>query len=243
MVIAVCEEEQVAIDHMLHVIDAWAKRHQYPDVYVKVYLSADELWDDWERGKVFHALFLDIPFKYMSGFTLAQKVRKTDLNIPIIFVTSTGAYLQRGYEVSAYRYLKKPPAPPDLEVCLDYCYQYTSMIAQEGFIITRKGLTMRMPFHDVLCIVSRLHTVTVVTTKGQEITFPLHSSFERYAMEFPAESFVRCHRSFVVNIAHACKYTPNMITLVGGQEIPIGGNYRDHALARLHAYFHRESHR
>jgi DNA-binding LytR/AlgR family response regulator len=241
MYIAVCEDEQAFIDEMLRAIQDWAGRRKYRDVYVKVYLSADELWDDWESGKVLHALFLDIEFPYMSGFTLAQKVRQTDLNIPIIFVTNTDSYLQRGYEVSAFRYLKKPPLPADLDLCLDYCYRYTALIAQEGFVISRKGLTMRMPYHDVLYIVSWMHTATIVTTQGQEVRIPLHTSFEKYAMEFPAEYFIRCHRSYIINIAHALKYTQSAITLVGAQEIPVGGNYREQALEMLRRYFYCES--
>lgn len=241
MYIAVCEDAKLYVDEMLKSIDNWIQNNGYTSIYTKVYASADDLWDDWEKGRVFDALFLDIHFKYMSGFELAQRIRETDPNIPIIFVSNHDQYLRLGYEVSAYRYLKKPIQQNEVHACLDYCFKCRnfSTVMHENFLITKQGFSIRMPYQDVLYIVSGIHAVRIVTRFGKEYSIPLKGTFADYANTFPQDFFIRCHRGYVVNIAHAVKYTKKIITLTSGSEIPIGRMYVDNTLAKLKCFFYR----
>ncbi len=241
MDIAVCEDAQLYVDEMLGFIDNWIRINGHTDVHTTVYASADDLWDDWEKGKIFDALFLDIHFEYMSGFELAQRVRETDLNIPIIFVTNDNRYLRLGYEVSAYRYLKKPIRENEVHACLDYCFdrRNTSAILHQSFLITKQGFSIRMPYQDVLYIVSGIHSVKIVTRFGREYAMPLKGAFGKYAETFPSDLFVRCHRGYILNIAYAVKYTKKAITLTNGFEVPIGKTYAEEALKSLKDFFYK----
>ncbi len=242
MHIAVCEDEQVYVDGMLHAINVWSHNQHHQDVTVEVYPLAEDLWDAWEKGRVFDALFLDIEFKFMSGFTLAQKIRQTDENIPIIFVTNSDRYILSGYEVSAYRYIKKPIVTAQIGACLDYCYRCTSLRVDEGFLIMRKGYTIRMPYRDVLYIVSGIHAATIHTTNGKTHTMYVAGSFTAFAESFPKEIFVRCHRGYIISLAAVRKFTKAVVTLLDGTEIPIGRLYCEETIDRLNQFFLKEIH-
>lgn len=240
MYIAVCEDEQIYIEGMQHAIENWQRARGYSDVHTRVYLSADDLLDEWESGHVFDVLFLDIGFKYLSGFDLAKRIRESDPNVPIVFVTNNEGYLQKGYEVSAYRYLIKPIREQEVHECLDHCYRYSKTMDAESFIVSKQGYALRMPYRDVLYIVSGIHTVRIFTRFGKDYQIPIKCNLDTYIQQFPQAYFLRCHRGYIVNIMHACKYTRQIITLIDGTEIPIGKFYSKPTLARLHEFFYKE---
>ena len=240
MYIAICEDEQIYVEGMQHAIQTWKSSRGRQDVDARVYLSAEDLWDEWGKGHVFDMLFLDIGFKLMSGFELAQRIREADPNIPIIFVTNNEEYLQRGYEVAAYRYLVKPIREEEVHACLDYCARHTTIMQEEGCVISKYGCSLRMPYRDVLYIVSGIHTVRICTRFGKEYQIPIKCNLDTYIKQFPPDYFLRCHRGYIVNIMHACKYTRQTITLMGGVEIPIGKLYSKPTLERLHQFFYQE---
>ena len=115
-------------------------------------------------------------------------------------------------------------------------------MACDGFAISRKGLTIRLPYRDVLYIMSGIHSVHIYTRFGRNYQVPLKGTFAHYASTFPQACFLRCHRGYIVNLMHACQYTQKAIQLDTGVEIPIGRNFLDESLARLQQYFYREAH-
>jgi len=236
VLIAICEDEQVFVDMMLRAVDNWAQRHPDADLQTRVYGSPAELWTAWETGLLFDMLFLDIQFQGMSGFTLAQKIRESDVNIPIVFVTNTDNYLQQGYEVSAFRYLKKPIRQMEIDLCLNHCQAHTATMLEDSFVIVKKGCALRMPFRDVLYVSTGIHSVVIHTRQGMEHVLPIKSSFETYAAAFPPELFVRCHRGYLVNLLYVQKYTKKEITLASGIVLPVGRLYADRTLEIIQQY-------
>lgn len=74
----------------------------------------------------FDLIFLDIDLGGMDGMALARKIRETDSEVPILFLTNHREYVFEGYEVQAFRYLLKPvtedtlfPLLDELQSCAD----------------------------------------------------------------------------------------------------------------------------
>ncbi len=240
MLFAICEDERVYREEMLRIVNEWKAQNHYPEVELRAYETAEDLLNDWETGRVFDALFLDIGFAHLSGFALAQRVRESDGSIPIVFVTASDEYVQRGYEVEAYRYLRKPICAEEVRLCLERCRREALLRTHAGFVLQMKGCTMRVPYRDVLYIDSGIHSVNVHLAGGETHRVPLKGLFERYAAAFPQDSFVRCHRGYIVNLAHAERYDATSIRLITGEVLPIGRAYREQTLSRLQNYFFRE---
>ena len=240
MRIAICDDEQLFNEQLLGMIHTWAETRETSDVRVFTYTSAEDLLEDWENGKTFDVLFLDIIFPYLSGFDLASRIRKTDANIPIIFITNTDHFVLKGYEVSAYRYIKKPADPCEIHRCLDHCFSQSALAMQQTFILQRRIGVLRVAYRDVLYIMSGIHSITIHTLDDDKTTVPISVSFEAFTEKFPSTHFVRCHRGYLVNMQHARRYTPSEITLMNGQTIPIGRNYKTETLDKLHDFFMHE---
>ena len=69
-------------------------------------------------------------------------------------------------------------------------------------------------------------------TKAQEISF--YSSFDQLMSQLP-DSFLRCHRGYIVNIRKmkAVNFSESTILLSDGSNVPFSRSYRDAARAAL----------
>lgn len=243
MNIAICEDEEIYLAAMQLAVSEWQNMRGYTDITTRFYTSADDLYDDWEAGYEFDALFLDVGFRYMTGFSLAQRVRKVDEDIPIIFVTNLDDYMQKGYEVSAYRYLRKPIQYNELFQCLDHCYQRAQCLEHNGFIIHSKGATIKLRYKDVVCIEYEAHNLNIYMRFGTIYKTGLKGAFDAFCETLPSQYFIRCHRGILINVIHVDRYTNKTIVMANGISVPISSSRTASVVECLHQFFFRERHR
>jgi len=88
------------------ILKAYLEAKGYPTTLC---VNGKEAFDMYNRKK-FEFCILDIMMPIKDGFTLAQEIRKSDKNIPILFLTakSMQADKLKGFELGADDYLTKP---------------------------------------------------------------------------------------------------------------------------------------
>ena len=239
MIVAICEDQPIYVSALENAINSWIEQHNFSDVSIVTYISAEDLLDDWESGKLYDILFLDILFDYMTGYTLAQKIREKDPSVPIVFVTNSDNFILQGYKVDAHRYLKKPVNQRDINDCLDYSRKQLQLIQDEGFLIVKKGVSVRLPYRSIIYISYNDHSITINTTEGLQHTVSLKGSFETYCSELPGDRFLRCHQGYIINLQYVHKYTRNQIILATQALIPIGRRYTKPVIEHLNKQFYR----
>lgn len=62
----------------------------------------------YKTSELFNIIFLDIEMPTLNGIETAKKIRETDSNVTIIFVTNMAKYAISGYEVDAMDFMVKP---------------------------------------------------------------------------------------------------------------------------------------
>lgn len=79
--------------------------------------NGESAWDSFQYNQ-FDLLILDVMMPKLDGFHLAQKIRKSDSYIPIIFLTakSTTEDVVQGFEIGGNDYVKKPFSMEELIV-------------------------------------------------------------------------------------------------------------------------------
>jgi DNA-binding LytR/AlgR family response regulator len=101
----------------------------------------------------------------------------------------------------------------------------THVKANELFIFRTEGVTRRLPFADILFFEANSKKV-IIHTKGQEIAY--YDSIENLT-DFLPDYFIRCHRSFIVNI-HKVKEMRGAemeLRLTSGERVPFSRSCRD----------------
>jgi len=189
---------------------------------INVYKSGDEFLKEFAAGEIndVKIVFLDIFMPGTDGIGTARKLREADKEIVIIITSTSTSHGLDGYSVDALQYLVKPVKYPELKNVLEKC---TSMFADSlRFIeVLSDRVTVRVYLKDIIYIESFNTALHIHTVKDTIKTFLPLSEMEK---QLEGSSFLRTHRSFIVNIPYIKDIAENDFVLTSGTLIPIRRN-------------------
>ena len=117
--IAICDDEKKVLDEVSGYIKNYAEKKSDLDIEVFRFDSARTLISTLEDGKSFDVFVLDVYIGDEIGTTLARDIRKSGIESPIIFATTSLEHAPQGYETGTLRYLIKPLDPKKFYEALD----------------------------------------------------------------------------------------------------------------------------
>ena len=185
-------------------------------------------------------IFVDINMPDMNGLDF---VRSLTQNYYIIFTTAHSEFALEGFKLNAIDYLLKPFSYDEfakatqkvvsLVDLVERCRVAESAAAQaeaeeadQGCISVKADYkTQLVKIVDIVYLESAGEYVRLHIEGGQTIT----TLFRLKNMEalLPANSFLRVHRSYIVNLKRISSYTKGRIFLDNGEYIPLGENYKE----------------
>lgn len=199
------------------------------------YLSAEEASADIKAG-IFDAVFLDIQMPGISGVEFAASVPQTT---KIIFVTAYSDYAVDGFRVNAIDYLLKPVSYDEFASAVERVRQWKS-----GF----DALTAQMRQGEYLTVKSeyrlvRIKTDDIVYAEGLKDYIKIYvdgqvkptltlMSMKTLENTLPSMSFMRVHRSYIVNVNRITAVGRGRLAL-GNAEVPVSDTYRTALFSRL----------
>lgn len=184
-------------------------------------------------------IFLDINMPMLNGIEFASLI---PASTRIIFVTAYDSYALQGFKVNALDYLLKPVSYSDFLKSVSRAIEWKSMsdayssathhetTAPRMITIKVKNQLVQMRLDSIEYVEARNDRV-IVFRKDSE---PLPSLMTLKEIEdlLPSDTFMRVHRSFIVNIPLVEIVERNRIVF-GKTYVPISENKRDEFLSRL----------
>ncbi len=165
----------------------------------------------------YHLLLSDILAVGMTGIEAAEELRRLGDKIPIVFVSSTAEFAMDGYRVHALRYLKKPIEFERLQEALLEAYRMS--MNSNGFLkIQVADKLHNLPFEQIEYLESQGRVTNIITP---DETISVHMKFSDMEQQLPADSFLRCHRSYIINLAHVKDLARYRFLTKSGVEIPV----------------------
>lgn len=236
MYLAYCDDEQISLEYMQHLVEQWAQERG-TSVHIKLYKSAQELLFENMTTYPFDVIILDIDMEGMNGMHLAHKIRETDAKVPIIFLTNHKEYVFEGYEVGAFRYLLKPIDRQRLDVLLD---EINKTLDEESpyMIIYAASENVKLNTSDLLYVEAQGHYLTLHTQKqNYEIKQSLSEFKEKLDALTTSPCFISTHRSYLVHLGKVEKILREECVLNEGSHIPISRSaYKKVNEAFIHYY-------
>lgn len=193
-------------------------------------------------------IFVDINMPDMNGLDF---VRSLTNNHYIIFTTAHSEFALEGFKLNAIDYLMKPFSYNEFMKASQKVISLVDLIqrchAAESAMVQEENSSSDM---DTISVKADYKTQIVKTadivyleSAGEYVRLHIEGSstittlFRLKNMEtaLPADSFIRVHRSYIVNLRRISSYTKGRIFLDNGDYIPLGENYKE----RFFEYFNQ----
>ncbi|MBZ5858421.1 LytR/AlgR family response regulator transcription factor [Flavihumibacter profundi] len=179
-------------------------------------------------------IFLDIQMPRINGFEMLELVENPPA---VIFTTAFDEYAIKAFELHAMDYLLKPYSQERFDKAINKFLQQpasgktpalletTALSPQQADrIVIRDNSNIRIiNINDILYIEAADDYARIVTASGSYLKNRTMSSLEK---QLPGNSFVRIHRSCIVNIKEITKIHPHekesyLVQLRNGKQLPV----------------------
>lgn len=221
--IAVCEDNN---EDMAYVRSA-IHRTEMP-CSVSEYPNAERLLWDVETGcKHFDIFLLDIYLPEINGVEAARRIRAKNENAPIIFISSSEEFYREAFDIYAFHYLIKPIDHDVFAGVLEKAVRITDSELNDNLKITYKGKSSVLKCSEIAYISSFNHTLCFHMRDGGEYTS--YGKLDELAAQIKSELFIRCHKSFIVNLANVREMDSDGFRTNDDRYVPISRTYSAYA--------------
>jgi len=169
----------------------------------------------------FDIIFLDIYMEFSNGIDIARKIREFDKECKIIFITSSKDHAIDGYEVRALNYILKPINEEKLNDAIRIAIESLNKENHKVVIRNKKG-NYKILYKDILYAESKARVVNIYLKSSEVISF--YSKLDDFIKTLQDERFLKCHKSFAVNMDYVLKIENNSIFMNNNITIPISSS-------------------
>ena len=217
--IGFCDDDPSALDQIQKLLDSYRESHN-SDIQYTAFQSPFELLAEIERGVTFDILILDVLMPGENGIDTAAEIRNHDDNVRIIFLTSSSEFAVQSYRVSAYYYQLKPIEKDGFFRLMDSVIDACKKDLAKSLILHSKGGIMRIEL-DRLEYCEVIHRTLFFHMTNGRVAENIGSMDELCSRLEPYSSFLRVHRSYVINLEHIRSISGRSVTMESLSEIPI----------------------
>jgi len=216
--IGLCDDEARELDRLERLVIGYGGK-KAETFQIHRFLSGEELLEAISAGESFDLLFLDIYMSGADGIEVARKVREAGAAGEIIFATSSTEHAVNGYRVRAIQYLLKPLGEEDLFAAMDQAIEALSLKADRCVLIMNRTGSYRIPLKEIVFAESDAKIVRIHTRKDGAVEY--YDRLDNFERQCDDRRFLRCHKSFLVNLDFAYSIRDNSIQLSTGEDIRI----------------------
>lgn len=222
MTIGLCDDEADELAALRHFVEGFAQDSPVP-LETHCFSSGETILAAIAEGRNFDIIFLDIYMGGADGIAVAREIRKRDAKCVIVFETSSKERAIEGYGVRALRYLLKPLTAPTVNEALREALESLSPRKDERFIqIKNKQGRYRIALGDILYAESDARIINVHIKGEKPVAY--YDKLDNFQSLCADERFVRCHKSYLVNLDHIHAIANNDIIMNTGATIHISMN-------------------
>lgn len=220
-------------------------KHSYADQFIiSAFASTSELVEWLSRGHKAHILIADIVLEpqdetsdrptdlVSTSIDLAKKLLQQYGSTQIIYVSGYDRYHTSVYETNHACFLLKPVNQSEMNFALDQALQRLDQQRRRPLCIRTAGGN-RLIDPDAIAFIESRGRKLCFRTKND--IWEAYGKLNNLADNLPS-SFVRCHKSFTVNLRFVSMISNTEFKLVTGDTVPISQSKRKATLDAARAY-------
>lgn len=207
MRIVICDDDPIIVEQISKLVNTWfaEKRASLPEV--DVFFSGDKLLEDKEKKDI---VFLDVEMPGLDGIYTGKKLLEENKQVIIIVITSYSEYLDDAMRMNVFRYLSKPLDTQRFKRNLeDAVNAFFSKEEKQIVVETSEGINL----YNSSEIIMLEMTDRKVFLHTEKETISTDLNLKEWKDKLPDSIFFQSHRSFIVNITHIKKITPDKVMM------------------------------
>lgn len=193
--IAIVDDDSTSIELLKSYIMQY-QRERGEEMSVTAFSDGDELVENYKAE--FDMILLDIEMRFMDGMTAAKKIRESDPEVVIIFITNMTQYAINGYQVNATDYVLKPVSYFSFSQSLDRALVRIGKRVKHYIAISVKGGTVKLGVAEICYVESQGHRLIFHTKTDEYVTFSTMKEIEEKLKDY---HFFRCNKGILLNLA------------------------------------------
>ena len=179
----------------------------------------------------FDLIFMDIKMEKLNGLKTAEEIRKTDRTVGLFFLTSLSQYVWKGYEYGAINYLLKPMKYGRLKMELDRFFSRYQGREEPYISFANDSGKYKVLYKNLRYAETSRRNVLLHFDDQEQV---IYKNMKEVASILETQrQFVRCHASFLVNMAYVKSVENLEAVLTTGEHIPISQPKRKKFMAKL----------
>lgn len=227
--IAVVEDEKESQEQLVSYVSRYEKEAEQK-FEVTVFSDGMDIVENYHP--VWDIIFMDIRMKHLDGMKAAEKIRRYDPAVILIFITTMAQYAIKGYEVDALDFVLKPVTYAQFSMKLTKALSVVKKREEKYLFLPVEDRKERVALSEILFIEVRNHNLHVVTKKQ---TYIMRLSMQVMERELTPYHFVRCNNCYLVNLANVTGVNRDSV-LIGTFDLPISRPKKKQFLQALSDY-------
>ena len=148
----------------------------------------------------YDVIFLDIEMPLMDGMETAEKIRKLDPYVILIFVTNMSQLALKAYEVNAYDFIVKPMVYSAFDFKMRKVKRILDKRKRKFVMLPVKGALAKVSTDDIYYIEVENHRLYCHTKEGRFLLTA--GSLSGMEEKLEGEHFCKCNSCYLVNLQH-----------------------------------------
>lgn len=230
MNIAVCDDDALDRSRIAELAYFYGKEAMV-NFKIDTFENGEDLLSAFKKS-AYVIVFLDIFLGKSSGVEIGYKIRELSQDCIIIFTTVSPDYMAEGFDIGAAHYLIKPINYEGVQKALNRCkWLFERDEKYFKIMINRRNRYIRL--NDVLYFES-LDDVVLIHTVHKILK--ANTTLGNIEKSIGGEPFLKCHKSYIVNMNYIKNILKTDFELENGEKIPIRKNGRKGVIEKFDEY-------
>lgn len=233
--IGILEDSLSMAEQLEKTLNTWATNHRHI-FHIHIFQKGEAIINSLSHLK-YDVCFLDIRLDMTNpnaatGMDVAKQMRQMDYSGDLIFLTLFSEFVFEGYNVNAFHYILKPV---DIETLHPVLSALINKHTNYYYFLKNRQEIEQIPYQQIITISSNLHDVIIMTA---DKNYTDRTPIREIEANLPP-TFIRCHRSCIVNLHHITKINKTTIHLTNHLTQPIGRKYLTEVKKTYLSYFRK----